>query len=197
MLKLNTDSLRRIEEVSISSGKLSFLEIAQDTIYLDIKDVELGDSEIHEELVLSVRFANNSFINFFYNDIWSLEFLANFDLKNYRLETTVDFKINSIKFLDFEYLEQLKEKFSKDKIISLYKDFDLENLRCDFFLLLEFDELAMVVGANQMYFFSQSEKLDDYTLKELSNQWVRYFLRYQSKRNIINKDSICENTSLK
>ena len=85
----------------------------------------------------------------------------------------------------------------KDKIISLYKDFDLENLRCDFFLLLEFDELAMVVGANQMDFFSQSEKLDDYTLKELSNQWVRYFLRYQSKRNIINKDSICENTSLK
>ena len=62
---------------------------------------------------------------------------------------------------------------------------------------MEFDELAMVVGANQMDFFSQSEKLDDYTLKELSNQWVRYFLRYQSKRNIINKDSICENTSLK
>ena len=52
MLKLNTDSLRRIEEVSISSGKLSFLEIAQDTIYLDIKDVELGDPEVHEELVL-------------------------------------------------------------------------------------------------------------------------------------------------
>lgn len=193
---MNTDSLRRIEEVSISSGVLSFLEIAQDTIYIDILNVELGNPEIQYDLRLSIRFAGNSFINFFYDDIWNIEFISKFDPKYHRLEEELHLKIKNIKFLDFKYLNSLKGKFSKSKVLSEDPSFDLDNLRCDFFILLEFDLLAVVVGANHMDFFSQSEKLDDYLLKELSNQWVYYFLKYISKRNILNKDSICENSSL-
>lgn len=63
-------------------------------------------------------------------------------------------------------------------------------------MLIETDEIAIAVGGDQMDFFSPFERLDDSSLRELSNQWMLYFLKYHQKRNII-KDPMCENHPLK
>lgn len=189
---MNTNSLRLIEDVTINSGVLSFLEIAQDTIYLDFINVELGNPKTEEEITLSIRFGDNSFIAFFYNDIWDLEFLSDFNHRNQKIETPLNFKVNQIRFLDFKYLQHIIGKYNKNKSITLIRNFNVNNIITDFFLILEFDNMAIAVGANQLNFFTQSEKLDDAVLKELSNQWMRYLLEYKSKRNILKKDSICE-----
>jgi hypothetical protein len=46
-----------------------------------------------------------------------------------------------------------------------------------------------------MDFFTPFERLDDASLRELSNDWMLYFLNYHLKRNII-KDPMCENHPL-
>jgi hypothetical protein len=46
-----------------------------------------------------------------------------------------------------------------------------------------------------MDFFSPFERLDDASLRELSNEWMMYFLTYHQKRNLI-KDPMCENHPL-
>ena len=61
-------------------------------------------------------------------------------------------------------------------------DFDIHNIRNDFFMLIETKEIALVVGGNQMDFFSKYERLDDASLRELSNQWMLAFLKYNLKR---------------
>ncbi len=43
-----------------------------------------------------------------------------------------------------------------------------------------------------MDFFTPTERLNDDILKELSNQWMMYYLTYHQKRNLI-KDPMCEN----
>ena len=48
---------------------------------------------------------------------------------------------------------------------------------------------------NEMDFFTPTERLNDDLLKELSNQWMMYYLTYHQKRNII-KDPMCENHPL-
>ena len=63
----------------------------------------------------------------------------------------------------------------------------------------DFPELrgkCIAVGGNEMDFFFNDLKLDDDSLKELSNQWVLYFLKYRLKRNIIMKDPMCEHNTL-
>ena len=47
-----------------------------------------------------------------------------------------------------------------------------------------------------MDFFFNDLKLDDDSLKELSNQWILYFLKDRLKRNIIMKDPMCEHNTL-
>ena len=189
---MNINSLRRIEEVILPSGIWSSLEISQDTIYLDFARVELGNPNIDNQLSLSVRLANESFIAFFYNNIWDVEFLSNFDNDKIRIDETFKFKVNNIKFLDFEYLDGVVNKYKTDKVITQSEEFDINNIRNDFFFVFEINNVAIVVGGNHLNFFNKDEKLDDYLLKELSNQWMIYFLDYQKKRKFLNKDPMCE-----
>ena len=189
-------SLKLIEEVIVNSGRLASLEIAQDSIYVEFRDVELGEPKGDEDLSLTIRFGGDSFISVFYNNIWDIDFLSAYDFKNQLLSKRVDLKIKNITFLDFEYLNNFFHDYSKEKSISVVDDFDIHNIRNDFFVLFETEEIAVVVGGNQMDFFTQYERIDDDILKELSNQWMLYFLKYQSKRNII-KDPMCENHPLK
>ena len=56
--------------------------------------------------------------------------------------------------------------------------------------------MAIAVGGNKMDFFFNNLKLDSDSLKELSNQWILYFLKYRLKRNIIMKDPMCEHNTL-
>ena len=189
-------SLKLIEDVMVNSGKWASLEIAQDSIYLDFVDVELGSPKGDENFSLTMRFGDDSFISVFYNNIWDIDFLSSYDFKNQLLSKHVDLAIEKIKFLDFEYLNKLFYEYGKEKSISVVEDFDIHNIRTDFFLLFETENIAVVVGGNRLDFFSPYERIDEDTLKKLSNEWMMYFLKYHLKRNII-KDPMCENHPLK
>lgn len=189
---MRTDSLKLIEEVISNFAKLSSIEISDESIYLEFIDVELGVPKSSEDLSLSMRFANNSFISFFYDNIWDIDFLSKFSYKNHYLHEDLILEVRKIKFLDFEYLNTFFHNYSHYKNFVDDKDFDVHNIRCDFFCLIELGNIAIVVGGNQMDFFTPYERLDDDILKELSNQWMMYYLEYHQKRNIL-KDPMCEN----
>ena len=192
---MNTRSLKLIRDVIINSGKWTSIEMAQDSIYLEFKDVELGTPKSNDEMSLTVRFAEDSFFTVFYNDIWDIDFLSKYNYKHQLLSEEVLFDIQDIKFIDFEYLNTFFYNYKSEKTVSVVEDFDIHNIRNDFFMLVETKEIAFAVGANQMDFFSPFERLDDASLRELSNQWMLYFLNYHLKRNII-KDPMCENHPL-
>ncbi|WP_299523923.1 hypothetical protein [uncultured Methanobrevibacter sp.] len=193
---MNSKSLELIEDVITPFGIWDSLEIVQDSIYLEFSDVELGNPKYDDSLNLSFRFSDKSFIVFFYNNIWDADFLANFDFKNHFINEDFVLKVKKIKFLDFEYLNTFFYNYAKNKVISLDETFDIHNIRNDFFVLLETEELAIAMGGDKMDFFFNDEKLDDDTLKKASNQWVLYFLKYRLKRNIVMKDPMCEHNTL-
>ena len=192
---MNVKSLNLIRDVLINSGKWTSIEVSQDSIYLQFRDVELGTPRADESFSLVVRFAEDSFFTVFYSNIWDIDFLSKYNYKYHLLSEEFKFNVKEVKFIDFEYLNTFFYNFKKEKSFSVVEDFDIHNIRNDFFMLLETDEIAIVVGGNQMDFFSPFERLDDDSLKELSNQWMLYFLKYQQKRNLI-KDPMCENHPL-
>ncbi|MBQ2666720.1 hypothetical protein [Methanobrevibacter sp.] len=192
---MNTRSLKLIRDVIINSGKWTLIEIAQDSIYLEFKDIELGKPKSDEGMSLTVRFAKDSFFTVFYNNIWDIDFLSKYDYKNQLLSEEVFFEVEDMQFIDFEYLNTFFHDFKSEKSISNVDDFSIHNIRNDFFMLVKTKEIAFAVGANQMDFFTPFEKLDDSSLRELSNEWMMYLLEYHQKRNII-KDPMCENHPL-
>ena len=192
---MNVRSLKLIRDVIINSGKWTSIEISQDSIYLQFRDVELGTPKSDENFSLVVRFAEDSFFTVFYKNIWDIDFLSRYNFKNQLLSEDVLFNVKDLKFIDFEYLNTFFYNFKKEKTVSVVEDFDIHNIRNDFFMLVDLDDIAIVVGGNQMDFFSPFERLDDASLRELSNQWMLYFLKYHLKRNII-KDPMCENHPL-
>jgi len=110
---MNVRSLKLIREVMINSSKLTSVEIAQDSIYLEFKDVELGVPKESEDFPLTVRFAVDSFITAFYNNIWDIDFLAKYNFKNQILSEEVLYDIVEVKFIDFEYLNTFFYNFKK------------------------------------------------------------------------------------
>lgn len=192
---MNTRSLKLIREVIINSGKVTSVEISQDSIYLEFKDVELGNPKSNEEMSLTVRFAEDSFFTVFYNNIWDVDFMSKYDYKKQLLSQEIFFDIKEIKFIDFEYLNTFFYNFKSEKSISGVEDFSIHNIRNDFFMLVDTKDVGFAVGGNQMDFFTPFERLDDASLRELSNEWMLYFLNYHLKRNII-KDPMCENHPL-
>jgi hypothetical protein len=189
---MNNNSLRLIEDVIINFAKLASIEISSDSVYLEFIDVELGNPKRDNDLSLSMRFAKNSFVSIFYDNIWDIDFISNFDYRNHYLHDEPILDVRKIKFLDFEYLNTFFYNYSKQKDFTTDNEFDVHNIRTDFFCLIEFANIGIVVGGNEMDFFTPTERLDDNILKELSNQWMMYYLTYHQKRNII-KDPMCEN----
>ena len=192
---MNVRSLKLIRDVIINSGKWASIEISQDSVYIEFRDVELGTPKNDETFSLTVRFAEDSFFTAFYNNIWDVDFLSKYNFKSQLLSEEVNFEVKDIRFIDFEYLNTFFHDFKKEKTIPVMEDFDIHNIRNDFFMLVETKDIAFVVGGNQMDFFSPFERLDDASLRELSNEWMLYFLRYHMKRNLI-KDPMCENHPL-
>ncbi len=192
---MNTRSLKLIRDVMINSGKVTSVEISQDSIYLEFKDVELGNPKSNEEMSLTVRFAEDSFFTVFYNNIWDVDFMSKYDYKKQLLSQEIFFDIKEIKFIDFEYLNTFFYNFKSEKSISGVEDFSIHNIRNDFFMLVDTKDVGFAVGGNKMDFFTPFERLDDASLRELSNEWMLYFLNYHLKRNII-KDPMCENHPL-
>ncbi len=193
---MNGRSLKLIREVIVNSGKWTSIEISRDSIYLEFRDVELGVPKESEDFSLTVRFALDSFISIFFNNIWDIEFFSKYNFKNQLLSEDIFFEVEDIKFVDFEYLNNFFYEYKKEKTISFVEDFNIHNIRNDFFMLVKTKEIGVVVGGNQMDFFTNHERLDDASLRELSNQWMLYFLKYHMKRNII-KNPMCENHPLK
>ncbi len=191
---MNSKSLRRIEEVIKPSGRWTLIEINGDVVYLDFEDVELGNVKVGDDLSISFRFAESSFVALFYDNIWDIDFAAKYDAEFPQIFKLFSHKVKEIKFIDFEHLNSIfeKDKYGKSKILSMDEDFDINNIRNDYFVSIETDDLAVVVGGNEMNFFTKDEKINDDILKELSNRWMLYCLQYHLKRNIINKDSMCE-----
>lgn len=189
---MKSNSLKLIEDVVGNFAKLASVEISEDSIYLEFIDVELGVPKNDDDLTLSMRFAKNSFLTVFYDNIWDIDFVSNFNYRNHFLQEDVLLDVRKIRFLDFEYLNTFFYNYSKQKDFTLDKEFDVHNIRCDFFCLIEFGEIAIAVGGNEMDFFTPTQRIDDGLLKELSNQWMMYYLTYHQKRNII-KDPMCEN----
>lgn len=192
---MNVRSLKLIRDVIVNSAKLISIEISQDSIYLEFLDVELGTPKETETFTLTVRFALDSFITVFFNNIWDVDFLSKYDYKNRLLSEDVRYEVEDVRFIDFEYLNTFFYDFKKEKTISVVEDFSIHNIRNDFFMLIKTKEIAIAVGGNQMDFFTRHEKLDDASLRELSNEWMLYFLKYHLKRNII-KNPMCENHPL-
>ena len=62
---MNGRSLKLIREVIVNSGKLTSLEISQDSIYIGFRDVELGTPKSDESTELIIRFAQDSFLTAF------------------------------------------------------------------------------------------------------------------------------------
>ena len=58
---MNVRSLKLIREVMVNSSKWTSIEISQDSIYLQFRDVELGTPRFDESFSLVVRFADDSF----------------------------------------------------------------------------------------------------------------------------------------
>ena len=173
---MNTRSLKLIRDVIINSGKVTSIEISQDSIYVGFKDVELGNPKSNKEMSLTVRFAEDSFFAAFYNNIWDVDFLSKYDYKNQLLSEEVYLDVKDVRFIDFEYLNTFFGNYKSEKSISVVEDFSIHNIRNDFFMLIETKEIAIVVGGNQMDFFTPFERLDDASLRELSNEWMFYFL---------------------
>lgn len=192
---MNIRSLKLIRDVMINSGKWISVEVSQDSIYLEFMDVELGTPKETENFTLTVRFAVDSFFTIFYNNIWDIDFLSRYDYKNDLLSEQVRFDIEDVKFVDFEYLNTFFHDYKREKTISVVDDFSIHNIRNDFFMLIKTKEVAVAVGGDQMDFFTKYERLDDASLRELSNQWMLFFLKYHLKRNII-KNPMCENHPL-
>ena len=192
---MNIRSLKLIRDVMINSGKWISVEISQDSIYLEFMDVELGTPKETENFTLTVRFAVDSFFTIFYNNIWDIDFLSRYDYKNDLLSEQVRFDIEDVKFVDFEYLNTFFHDYKREKTISVVDDFSIHNIRNDFFMLIKTKEVAVAVGGDQMDFFTKYERLDDASFRELSNQWMLFFLKYHLKRNII-KNPMCENHPL-
>ena len=192
---MKSNSLKLIEDVVSNFAKLASIEISGDSIYLEFIDVELGNPKNEDDLTLSMRFAKNSFLTIFYDNIWDIDFVSSFNYKYHYLQEDLLLDVRKIRFLDFEYLNTFFYNYSKQKDFSMDKEFDVHNIRCDFFCLIEFSDIAVVVGGNEMDFFTPGEKIDEDILKELSNQWMMYYLTYHQKRNII-KDPMCENHPL-
>ena len=192
---MNTRSLKLICDVMVNSGKWTSLEISQDSIYLTFSDVELGSPKSGDDCSLTVRFAENSFFAAFFNNIWDVDFLSKYDYKNRLLSEEFVFDVIEFKFIDFEYLNTFFYNLKKDKIISIVDDFDIHNIRNDFFILVECEDIAIVAGGDQMDFFTPFERLDDGSFRVLCNECMLYFLNYHLKRNLI-KDPMCENHPL-
>ncbi|MCC7553417.1 MAG: hypothetical protein KO202_02830 [Methanobacteriaceae archaeon] len=183
-------SLEIIEEAMEFSPKWISLEISSGSIYLDFNDVKLSNPEKNKDFLFSIRFASNAFIGFFYNDIWDLEFISDYDFSNESFNSEFSFNIDKFKFQDFKFLDNIFNNFQYEKLYP-NDSFDVHNIRNDFFLVFSLDKIAICLSGNEMDFFTKDEKLDSDAIKKLSNDWVLYILEYCSKKRI-KQDPICK-----
>ena len=125
---MRNDSLKLIEDVIGNFAKLASVEISGDSIYLEFIDVELGNPKNDADLSLSMRFAKNSFFTVFYDNIWDIDFISNFNYKNHflqeellldvgRINTALDNAEESIYTYTEEKKDEIRETWEEGPII--------------------------------------------------------------------------------
>ncbi|MDD3408942.1 MAG: hypothetical protein PHX85_04845, partial [Methanobacteriaceae archaeon] len=82
-------SLNLIEDIISTAGRWTWLEISNDALYFEFKDVQIfnpkNDTNKFEDFSseIAIRFGENIFLAIFYNDIKDVEFLGlSNDLQN-------------------------------------------------------------------------------------------------------------------
>ncbi|MCQ2977809.1 MAG: hypothetical protein MJ232_07340 [archaeon] len=206
---MNPRTFKIIEEVS-SQGIWSWLEIdnLSNSLYLEFQNLKLLEDMViwgdDYNGNLAIRFGDNLSLTIFYNNVSDCKFLK---FKEDELEDLFSSDIQIIdkldyfyrefskdicklKFQDYEYLEVLSVNFKNKKVLIKSDSNDY-----DFSLIVECDDLAIVVGANLVHCFNDSESLNDDDIKRLSNKWILYYLDYWKKKGSSEEyamDLLCE-----
>lgn len=208
-------SLNLIEDIISTAGRWTWLEISNDALYFEFKDVQIfnpkNDTNKFEDSSseIAIRFGENIFLAIFYNDIKDVEFLGlSNDLQNLMKSDTINFKDNlmnfhkefslkivknQFKFQDRDYLKAIANFYENKKI--LVENYEDGNNGYDFLLCFTVNNVSIAVGGNNIHFFNDFEQLNDEDIKNLSNKWCLYYLDYWNKKGSNEEysfDSICE-----
>lgn len=200
---MNKQTYGILEDAISKSGRWIALEVVGDSIYLDFSKVQLYNQgknkrpdSIHDSEI-SIRFADNSLFSILYNDEDKIKFLENTNGKdnNFLIEFDKGLEYDKFKFQDFKFLSNLDNHFENEIIfLDNFKSSNPENIP-DFILSFISEGVAVCVGGNSLNFFNDFESLNDFDILELSNKWMRYYLKYWQRRDSIRKlpyDPICE-----
>ena len=215
---MNSRSKEIIEE-AISQGKWTWLEIDNNSnsLYLEFENLKLSSQPILDNSYrgeLAIRFGQNIYLSLFYNDKEDLRFLRFnedyfnelIDSNSYLTERFPYFyhefskKVNRFKFQDFDYFNEIKNKYDSKKVLVDNRNKKDENDDHDFLLSFECENIAIAVGGDFINFFNDFESLDDDEIKRVSNNWVLYYLNYWNKKGTdreYEEDMLCEEFPLK
>jgi hypothetical protein len=213
-------SLNIIEDIISTSGRWTWLEISYESIYLEFKDVQLYNPKNNTNKFedssseIAIRLGENIFLAIFFNDINDLNFLDLSDsLQNLMQSDTINFKDNFVsfhkefsikinknqfKFQDRDFLKAMANFYNYKKI--LVENYAEGNNGYDFLLCFTAGNISIAVGGNNIHFFNDFENLTDEDIKNLSNKWCIYYLKYWINKGTNKEyplDYVCESLPLK
>lgn len=189
-----------MEEAISSAGKWSWLEIANDTIYLDFENVQLYNPTLTKEeshsSEITIRFNDNVFFTVFSNDKKNKDFNGIF----LNSKEDLSYKITDrFKFQDFTCFKKLSKSFKYSENF-IGDSFDEIQEKVDFVLCFNIDKLAIITGGNQIQFLNDFTYLSDEKIKKLSNKWWIYWVNYWKMKGTANEysyDPACESIPFK
>lgn len=186
-------TLKLMEEAISSAGRWTWLELANDSIQLEFEDIQLYKPSLkkydNHSSEIAIRLADNAFFTIFYNKDNDINFIEELDDFSYKVSN------NGIKFQNFDFLKEIANSYDHRKSLvgnSLNNDY---NVDVDFLLVIDFGDIAIACGANQLNFFNDFEALNDEDIKKFSNQWWVYWVDYWKAKETDNKyeyDPACE-----
>lgn len=183
-----------MEEAISSAGRWTWIELANDSVHLNFEDVQLYNHTIEKytkySSEIAIRLADNVFFTIFYN-------INNNDVEAIESQNDFSYKIseNGLRFQDFDLFKRVTNEYKYKKTLLGKSSAFLKIDEFDFLLIVIFENIAIVCGANQLNFFNDFESLNDEDIKRLSNQWWIYWLDYWKSKKTENKyeyDPACE-----
>lgn len=190
-------TLNLMEEAISSAGRWTWIELANDSLYLDFADVQLYKHTIEKYTKhsgeIAIRLADNVFFAIFFNDVKDIEVIQSQNDFSYKISE------NGLKFQDFDFFKKIWDDYNFKEIL-LGKSSDFSKIEeFDFLLIAVFENISIACGANQLNFFNDFESLNDDDIKKLSNQWWVYWVDYWKSKKTHNKyeyDPACESIIL-
>ena len=172
-------------EAISSAGEWIWMEIANDSIQLEFKNVQLygpklKESEPHSSTI-AIRLANNVFFKIFHNENNNEDFEKQFF--NRFFEKPYNLNNNYFKFQDFELFDKLKNDFPCEKDLMVNSKDNIKNGGIDFLLCFTTEGVGVATGGNQIQFFNEFNILNDEEILKLSNKWWVYYVDYWKKKN--------------